>query len=193
MPSSSHHSLMPSGSQTSTGSPGFSANWRMGTLLRAMNSLAPTLSTKFFTTFSELAMPCAHQHVHEQPASITNRQYGRSTLLHAMKSLAPMLSTRFFTTFSELAMPCAHQQTSQQPACITSCLCLLCMLLHAMHSLAPTLSTRFFTTFSELAMPCTHQHLCGCPAGKEVAVLLTPHTAICTCDQPWLLSHTGTQ
>ena len=61
VPSSSHHSFLPRGSQASTGSPGLSANWRMGTLVRAMNSRAPKLSLMFFTTFRELVMPCAQR------------------------------------------------------------------------------------------------------------------------------------
>ena len=59
VPSSSHHSFLPRGSQASTALPGVSANWRMGTLVRAMNSWAPMLSMAFFTTLMELAKPCA--------------------------------------------------------------------------------------------------------------------------------------
>ena len=59
VPSSSHHSLAPRGSQASTGLPGLSANCRMGTLVRAMNSWAPKLSIAFLTTLMELASPCS--------------------------------------------------------------------------------------------------------------------------------------
>ena len=91
MPSSSHHSLVPSGSQVSTACPGFSANWRMGTLVRAMKSLAPTLSIRFFTTFSELATPCARERLSAQkqaPPLLVSDAFGHWVLWASLMSKA---------------------------------------------------------------------------------------------------------